>query len=389
MASLLLFPLDQIKPTEFLSQYSEWIYFTLLLIFFISVAGITLRKHFEKAYVKPLIISVGLMLTVGIFKFKHALIKVFEGWGILGTVLLGIIAATIPFGLSRGFGLSGSKSFYLTYILFYVLSWAQLPEIYYFLGDNNLGIINLALLILFFVAIYKLVKFGGTSLSSGTKLKERSALEPEIDQEIDLQSNEQKMVRKNAEKMTQVEIRTIDDIAESLAEIQRIIDAHRNNLPFEEWERIARVLKDISKREDIFKKSIHKIQKTFKRMGSVDMTQLKEKKVRLEKVDGKEKQILKNEIAVDEKKLILEKEILGFEERLNQNMNSFINYLVQVIEHIKTSQYPYDAKPYLDKAKGTLKEMSAVLNEIKALEDKLAEFMRDEKGLLKKEKEVI
>jgi hypothetical protein len=67
MPSSLLFHLNQIKPTEFLTQYSEWIYFTLILVFFISVAGITLRKHFDKPYVKPLIISVGLLLTIGIF----------------------------------------------------------------------------------------------------------------------------------------------------------------------------------------------------------------------------------------------------------------------------------------------------------------------------------
>ena len=389
MASSLLFPLDQIKPTEFLSQYSEWIYFTLMLVFFISVAGITLRKHFDKQYVKPLIISVGLMLTVGIFKFKHALIKIFEGWGILGTVLLGIVAATIPYGLSRGFGLSGTKSFYLTYILFYILSWAQLPEIYYFLGDNNLGIINLGLLILFFVAIFKVVKFGSPLLSSNTKLKGRSAFEPEIDQEIDLQGNEQKLVKKNAEKMTQIEIRTIDDIAKSLAEIQRIIDSHRNNLPTEERERITRILKEISKREEIFKKSVQKLRKTFKRVGSVDVTQLKEKKERLEKVDGKERQIIKSEIAADEKKLILEKEILEFEEKIDQYMSSFNKYVVQALEHIRTSPYPYDAKPYLDKARGTLKEISVMLKDIKALEDKLVELIRAEKGLLKKEKGVV
>lgn len=389
MATSLLFPLDQIKPTEFLTQYSEWIYFTLMLVFFISVAGITLRKHFDKAYVKPLIISVGLMLTVGIFKFKHALIKIFEGWGILGTVLLGIVAATIPYGLSRGFGLSGSKSFYLTYILFYILSWVQFPEIYYFLGNNNLGIVNLGLLILFFVAIFKVVKFGSSSLSLNTKSKGGSTFEPEIDQEIDMQGDEQKLIKKNAEKMTQIEIRTINDIAESLAEIQRVIDSHRNNLPTEERKKITRILKEISKREEIFKKSVQKLQKTFKRIGSVDATQLKEKKERIAKVDAKERQILKAEIAADEEKLIIEKKILEFEERLDQYMSSFNKYIGQAVEHIRGSPYPYDAKPYLEKGRVVLKDISEMLKDIKALEDKLVKLIRAEKGLLKKEKEVI
>ena len=125
MALSLFYPLDQLKPSQILSQYSEWIYFTLILVFFISISGITLRKHFNKPYVKPLIISVGLMLTVGVFKFRGQLITVFEGWGILGMILLVVIVATIPYGLCRGFGLAAGKAFYLTYILFYIFSWVH------------------------------------------------------------------------------------------------------------------------------------------------------------------------------------------------------------------------------------------------------------------------
>lgn len=81
MPSSMFFPLDSIKPSEILSQYSEWIYFTLTLVFFISIAGIALRKHFDKPYVKPLIITVGLMLTFGAFRFKEQLTSIFESWG--------------------------------------------------------------------------------------------------------------------------------------------------------------------------------------------------------------------------------------------------------------------------------------------------------------------
>ncbi len=93
MPSSLFFPLDTLRPSDILVQYSEWVYFTL-------------RKHFDKPYVKPLIISVGLMLTVGVFRFKEHVGRVFDGWGILGTILLVAMAATIPYGLCRGFGLS-------------------------------------------------------------------------------------------------------------------------------------------------------------------------------------------------------------------------------------------------------------------------------------------
>jgi hypothetical protein len=53
-------------------------------VFFISVAGIALRRHFDRPYVKPLIISVGLMLTVGVFVYKDWLRAIIEGWGVRG-----------------------------------------------------------------------------------------------------------------------------------------------------------------------------------------------------------------------------------------------------------------------------------------------------------------
>ena len=140
MPSSLLLPFDQIKPTEILSQYSEWIYFTLILVFFISVAGITLRKHFDRPYVKPLIIAVGLMLTVGVFRFRDSVVSIFEGWGIIGTVLLVIMAATIPYGLCRGFGLSGGKAFFLSYLLLYILFWLQFPDIFISLAIRTLAL---------------------------------------------------------------------------------------------------------------------------------------------------------------------------------------------------------------------------------------------------------
>jgi hypothetical protein len=47
--------------------------------------------------VKPLIIAVGLMLTVGVFRFRGSVVSIIEGWGIIGTVLLVMMAAIIPY----------------------------------------------------------------------------------------------------------------------------------------------------------------------------------------------------------------------------------------------------------------------------------------------------
>ena len=234
MPSSLFFPLDRFQPSEIIAQYSEWIYFTLLLIFFISIAGITLRKHFDRPYVKPLIISVGLMMTFAVFRFKEVLTTIFEGWGILGTIILVIVVATIPYGLCRGFGMPAGKAFYLSYILIYILSWVKYPQVYETLGEQNLGLINLGLLILFFVAIYKMIRFSKLPSFTPAGFKDSDPIETEINHDLKTEVQEERIVTGEAEKISKLELRTVQDIANALAEIQRVIETHGNNLPKEE-----------------------------------------------------------------------------------------------------------------------------------------------------------
>ena len=164
MSEILFYPLNDINPGQLLSQYSDWIYFSLILVFFISIAGITLRKHFGRPYVKPLIIAVGLMLTVGVFMAKRQLAMIFEGWGTLGLLILVFVVATIPYGLCRGFGMPGIKAFYMTYVLFYILAWFKFPAFFFSLSEHNLGLVNLGLLIVFLVSIFKMIP---SSISCG------------------------------------------------------------------------------------------------------------------------------------------------------------------------------------------------------------------------------
>jgi O-antigen ligase len=75
-----------------------------------------------------------------VFRFKEHVVEVFEGWGILGTILLVVMVATVPYGLCRGFGLSNPRAFFLTYILIYILSLVKFPGFYEALAESNFGL---------------------------------------------------------------------------------------------------------------------------------------------------------------------------------------------------------------------------------------------------------
>jgi hypothetical protein len=383
----MLSPLDNIRPSDLLSQYSEWIYFTLILIFFISVAGLTLRKHFDRPYVKPLIIAVGLMMTVGVFMMRDKLVAIFEGWGILGTLLLVFVAATIPYGLCRGFGMPTNKAFYVVYILFYVLSWAKFPDAYYYLGDHNMGLVNLGLLILFVYCIYKIVptRRSRTDLSGSLQLD--SPIRKEIGKEIEAQDVERGTMEQEKNKVVAFEIKTIADIEESLVELMRTIEAHNDNLSTQDRMKIATTLKKISRKEDLFLKSLRNLKQLLPRLHTLNQQQLQEMKNRLEHATGKDKDALQQEIAMEQEKLRLEGEIMAIGEKIEQGMAAFTNLIRQAIQVLNNSTHPSDANPHLAEARLVLKDMMGWIEKIRTYEDSVVQLTKTEKSLLNKEKE--
>ena len=379
MPSPTLFLLDILKPSEILARYTEWIYFTVLLVFFISIAGITLRKHFTKPYVRPLIISVGLMLTVGVFMMRERIANIFEGWGMLGTILLVFMAATVPYGLCRGFGMAAARAFHLTFILFYILSWFKFPEAYYNLGERNLGLVNLGLLILFIVSLYKIFQFHrprGLTVRSIT-----NPFRAKVEQEIAMEDRERRVVFQEAGKSTEIQLHTVDDIASELGEIQKTVENHRNSLPREARETIVRTLKTISSKEALFKNKLAHLKKVFRRLETLDMNQLKELKDRLTKLSGKERGVLLSEISREEGKINLEQTVMGTELRLEQHLQAFSRFLEAAMEKMQAG-YPYESTPYLAKARVLLKDLSGMIQDIRDLENKITGLIKTEKGLL-------
>ena len=382
----MLSPLDNIRPSDLLAQYTEWIYFTLVLIFFISIAGLALRKQFEKPYVKALIITVGFMMTVGVFMMRDKLAMIFEGWGILGKLLLVFVAATIPYGLCRGFGMQANRAFYVVYILFYILSWVKFPDVYYYLGGHNMGLVNLGLLILFIYALYKIVTMRkvGTDLSGSLNID--SPLKKGIGQEVDIQDKEVKILEQQENKMTRLEIKTISDIEASITEMVRIIQASNMNLATKDRTKIAETLRKISKNENVFLKSLQNLKQILHRLRVLDDKQIQEMKNRLVKSIGQKKEALEKEIYLEEEKIKTEQNVIDLEQKLEQGVEYFNSLLRQVIKVLNSSIYPTDSIQPLSQAQTVLKDIVAIIAKMKALEDKLVQLSKGEKNLLNKER---
>jgi len=95
--------------------------------------------------------------------------------------------------------------------------------------------------------------------------------------------------------------------------------------------------------------------------------------------------VVKTEIVEEEEKIRIEKTIPEFERKLGQYLNSFNKFILEAVEHIKRSPYPYDANAPLSQARAVLKGILEMAKETKLLEDRLVKLTKTEKKLLKKE----
>jgi len=135
----ILDPFTRIQLGPFISRYSDWILFTLLLFFFWAVAGIALKKRFEETrYLRALVTSTALMLSVGTYYsiYRGWLHLSLQGLGLFGAVLLFIVVFFIIFGLMRGYGMRTSNALSLGFALFYISLWAVIPNILYTIHEN-------------------------------------------------------------------------------------------------------------------------------------------------------------------------------------------------------------------------------------------------------------
>ena len=337
---------------------------------------------------KPLIISVGLLLTVSVFRYKHRLIMVFEGWGILGTILLVVMVAIIPFGLCRGLGLSAIKGFFLTFALFYILAWVKFPGVYYALGDSNLGFINLGFLILFIVAIFKLVKPSKFRIGGPRNPLSAPAYASEIDTETESESGEISLLRGPIARLTKTELSTLEGISEALNEIEKLVETHQNALPVHERERISTLLGQISKKDRIFLRGIENSKRLLERIRRQDIRDVSAQAQREKNVTGDEKRVVKAQIGDEDEKLGIENTFLELEGHTKRYLVSFNTAITAAGERIRQSPYAYDAKPFLARARELLSQLTEFVRQTRQLEEKLLGLCKTEKKLLRREKRI-
>lgn len=279
MPTNMLDPFNYIKPGPFIDRYQDWLVVTLLIFFFWGAVGLALKKKFgDTKHLRVLVTSIALYMAIGTYysMYKGWLHFTFQSLGMFGVFLALVIVFFIVFGLVRAYGMKLNGALPLAYALLYVSLWGISPNIF----DNISDIappINLILLILFFVSIWKIIKaflHHTKSDASGSlhitdkaikKLKGRSADEDEaqhqIEDETKAEKAERKHIKKDTLRLTDIEIKTVKDIESNVNRMAQLLHDRGNKLSTADVGQITHVLQKINQDEGILKRGLVEIQR--------------------------------------------------------------------------------------------------------------------------------
>jgi hypothetical protein len=279
MPTNMLDPFTYIQPGPFISKYQDWILIIILIFFFWSVVGLALKKRFgDSKHFRILVTSTGLFMAISTYYsiYQGWINFTFESLGMFGVFLALVVVFFIIFGLVRSYGMKLNNALPLSYALLYLALWGFSPNIF----DNISDIappVNLILLVLFFASIWKVVRgffHHSRSDASGSlhiadkaikSLKAPSADETEaqtqIEDETKAEKAEQKHIKKDTLKITDLEIKTVDDIEQNVSRMMQLLHERGNNLSAADADSITHVLQKINQDESILKRGLVEIQR--------------------------------------------------------------------------------------------------------------------------------
>ena len=393
----LLSPFRNISPGQFISRYSDWILFTLLIFFFWSVVTIALKKRFgDSRASRFLATSTALMLAVGTYFliYKGKLHLSLAGLGMFGAMLILIIIFFILFGLQRNYGMKVSISLPLGFVLFYISIFALTPNVMTNI-QNIFPLAKAIMAILFGISIFRLITAFfrhskpnllkvGKSLEKGTILPNG---EPEINKEIKDDKKEKKLLKGKTLKLTKLEIRSVDDMENSLNHLIKLIKTNDKNITKDETFQISQLLRQISQKENILLGSMPILKKhteIYKKHHKKDIAEL-EKRLREAINNPPQQNMIRQEIHHQKKMLETIDFIETYENRIFEFTQLLNKTLSKAIEKLKTI-HPHECLEYLEYGKKELSSMKQIFNKQKQLEKYIVSLNKGSVKNLEKEK---
>lgn len=209
----------------------------------------------------------------------------------------------------------------------------------------------------------------------------------ETSKEISEDKNEIKFLKKKTIKLEGTDLKTLEDIENSLKEMIRLILKKGNDLDGKEIAELTRALRRITKNEDILKKGIELIREhlyAFKSIHQRDIPQLEKRLA--ETKDAKKRKVIEEELRYQRQMIKILDFMKGYEYRVYEFTKSFSNLMYNAIQRLKSNS-PKDVLLFLEDAQKGIQKIKRHYLKQKSYEKYLLKLDKKTTPNLKKEKD--
>lgn len=395
--------LDQVfsmKPGPFLTKYFDWIFFTILVILFISLVNVALSRHFANSRARrTLVISVGLLLSIPLYMaiYKGKIHIAIEGIAMYAILLIFIIFFFVLYIVLKAFIRNRDDiAFALSYCIICLITWRMSSDFFKMIADSipfvNGGI-WLVFIISFIYLLYRGISYIMTKSKSPFKAAKSlqsthfaSPDDVEIEKEIRQDKQETKLIKGKTMRLTKVEIKTLEDIERHLNEMIAVIKNRGQNIDQNEIAQLTTTLRQIARNENIMKRGMDLIKRyimAYKNLHRKDIGQLEKRLT--ETQDAKKRKTIEEELTYQKKMIEALKFMDAYESKVQDFTRSFNQLLYTAMQKLKTIQ-PNDAIIYMEKAKDGIHQMRSIYEKQHDIEKYLLTLNKKTIRDLKKEK---
>ena len=248
---------------------------------FISSAKLFLPKRMTQGSAgKVLTASVGIGLTIGLYSVISLYNVSLASFGFLGNMMVILIFAFMFNRMLKGFEAEKSIAFSATYAVLFMSFLFIEPTLFDSIAGSGMPWLNGIATIIFVITLGHLIwhfvikPFKGGRISRDSmhiadktikSLKAPSADETEAQEQIEdetkAQKSEQKHIKKDTLRLTDLEIKTVRDIGSNVNRMMQLLHERGDKLSAADADSITHVLQKINQDESILKRGLIEIQR--------------------------------------------------------------------------------------------------------------------------------
>lgn len=372
-------PLEYIDISALYDRYSIMIDLVIYLLIFVGLAQFTLGQRFKGRGGKAITIGIGLTLALSL-----AIAEKFLGFSIrsFGPIAAGIFLAVLGlmlYRLIKHFGAGFAVSCSLAYIIVLLSVIATVPGFFKWVNDA-MPILNLILLIGFFIACYNIIShlFRNTSISErfGRKLKEVTKNSNDVTSSLNKSENFQK---DQIKPITNKAFKSSNQVLNELLEILRSIEKYAQ-LP-EARKIIKEQIDRILPEQLELTEQLKRLQILHNKVLSSDLSiYSNQTQARFRELSENEKALFKEENLALYAKLGVEKQLQDLEQRIKSYQGG-IKACLQQASSCLISGDIIKTREFIQKAISLEKGTVSIIEKLTILEKHILEHSRKEVSL--------